>query len=217
MTFLVNFMFCRLDKFDGFVFVFGVCVCVCVCVWEERGGWGYIRGIWRGACLQDLNWGTYFGAGAYIRGRINGILRYFKQLFLGASRDGFFWLHKSNDMEWNREFLFFKTAHLISIPINLQSEYTAVNVCIQKKILRWSVLQDVFQMLTWARFWRGLCNLDVAQPKFKIPRIFLILVENNLLPFTPKWWEMLRGNLLWDLENGKDKRDNKLKQTLWTI
>ena len=40
---------------------------------------------------------------------------------------------------------FFKTVHLISLPISLQSEYTAINVCIQKKILRWSVLRDVFQ------------------------------------------------------------------------
>ena len=65
-------MFRRFDKFDGFVFG------VCGCLWQGgRGRWGYIRGIWKGACIQNLNWVTYFGAGPYIQGRINGILRYF--------------------------------------------------------------------------------------------------------------------------------------------
>ena len=159
-------------------------------------GWGCIRGIWRWACIQDLNCVAYFFlAGAYIRELINGILRYFKQLFLGTFLHGFFWLHTRSDMGWNWEG-FFLTVHLISLPINLQSEYTTINVCIQKEILRWSILWDVFQMLAWARFWRGVCNLEVAQPKFKIPRIFLILVENDLFSFTPKWWEILRGDLL---------------------
>ena len=61
VTFLINLMFSRLDKFDGPIF---------------EGA--YIRG----AYIQDNNWVKYLGA--YIRGRglinergrINGILRY---------------------------------------------------------------------------------------------------------------------------------------------
>ena len=30
-----------------------------------------------------------------------------------------------------------------------------------------------------------LCNLEVVRQELKIPRICLIFVENNLLPFTP--------------------------------
>ena len=51
MIFLVNLMFRRLDKFDGFVF--GVCVCVCVCVW----GGGRMR-VYTG----DMEGGLYSGS-----------------------------------------------------------------------------------------------------------------------------------------------------------
>ena len=66
MTFLVKLIFCRLDKFDGSVFFLGA----------------YIGG---GSYIWDANWVIYFfwgggGGGisgeAYIRGVVNGILRY---------------------------------------------------------------------------------------------------------------------------------------------
>ena len=62
VKFLVNLMFCRLDKFDGPVF--------------ERGE----EGIYMGAYIRDSNWVTYlvsvYSVGFYTGGLINGILRY---------------------------------------------------------------------------------------------------------------------------------------------
>ena len=67
VTFLVNLMFRRRNKFDGPIY--------------EGGDAG---SIYRGAYFQDVNWVTYLKVyirvrtyrRAYIRGRINGILRY---------------------------------------------------------------------------------------------------------------------------------------------
>ena len=47
MKFLVTLMFRRLHKSEEFIFGVG---------W----GWGYIRRIWRGACIQDLKCVAYF-------------------------------------------------------------------------------------------------------------------------------------------------------------
>ena len=61
VTFLVNLLLCRLDKFDGSIF----------------GGGG---GVGAGAYILDVNWVTYLGGvysgGLYTGRRINGILRH---------------------------------------------------------------------------------------------------------------------------------------------
>ena len=69
VTFFVNLMFRRLDKFDGPMFGVG-------------SGGGGVR-IYEGAYIRDANWvtylgGVYSGGGVYTGGRINGISTRFR-------------------------------------------------------------------------------------------------------------------------------------------
>ena len=58
-------MFRRLDKFDGPIVGF-----------VGGGGWRIYGGLIFGMLIRLHIWGAYIRRGAYIRGRIDGILRY---------------------------------------------------------------------------------------------------------------------------------------------
>ena len=84
MTFLVNLMFSRLDKFDGPIF-------------EEKGGDVFTGdGGGEGAYVWDVNWVTYLGGGVYWGGLIHGsVLTVFYGILYKSNVFQLLWLYAS--------------------------------------------------------------------------------------------------------------------------